>query len=122
LAGNVVRRLPIPRSLLTDRISLEASTKVADGQGGFTYGFTTLATHLRALVLDSSPPSGSLGGELLSLGALAQHVTHRIWLRDDVVGLDARSRVKNEANGKHYLIHDVSRFGGNVLIQAEEVR
>jgi len=118
----IFRRLPIPRAFLQDLITIEAMSSTSDGQGGQLDVWTALAgaTGIRAIVVDVPGPGGPGGAETTSIGQNASHVTHQIWIRQDVVGLDPRCRVAYKS--KHYRIHDVVRYGGNSMITAEEVR
>ena len=116
----VWRRVPLPLALLTDFINIEKPGTASDAQGGFTDIYTTLASNVRAIVQDQSPLSGFLGNTLMTLGTKAEHVTHRIWLRFAIAGLDTTCYVI--FNSKRLRIHSINNFGGNTMIQAEEIR
>lgn len=116
----VWRRLPIPYALLNDLINIEKPSQTADGQGGFNSTWSTIATNIHAIVQDTAPPAAWLGGELMSLGAQGEHVTHRIYIRFGVTGLDSSCMVV--FGTRRFRVHDVGNFGGNTMIQAEEVR
>jgi head-tail adaptor len=118
MSGGIVRRFKPPKALLSDLVDVEAPTDTADGQGGFTTTWTTIATDVPTLISNSSPGLGDL---LVFAGALAQQSTHRLWFRDAVPGLTPKCRLHDKTTGRHWRIRSIGQYAGSFLILGEEM-
>ena len=74
------------RPLLTRALVLEAPTRVADGAGGFTQGWTVLGTHWADV-------QAGMGRESAGQVVAVARVPYRVVVRSALVGSTARPKV-----------------------------